>query len=78
MSPDRDLIWITIGAVVVFGALAVYSGRVLRFLGKTRGLKAPPPAAILVFRLWFTLLACGAVWLLLAGHPGLFGRPGTS
>lgn len=77
MKPDHDALWLTVGAVFVFGALAVYSGTVLSFLGKTRGLKSPPRFAVTIFRLWFALLAAGALWLLLASHQGFFHRPGV-
>ena len=77
MTPDRDLLWITLGAILAFAALAVFSPRVLFFLGKTRGLKRPPRGAVTIFRIWFTLLTAGAIWLLLAGSHGLLTRPGT-
>jgi len=71
MKPDHDLILMTLGAVLLFGAAAIYSGSLLAFVGKTRGLKAPPRCAVTIFRVWFALLAGGALWLLVAAlhHP---------
>jgi hypothetical protein len=66
MKPDHDLILMTVGAVVLFGAAAIYSGSVLAFVGKTRGLKAPPRFAVTIFRVWFAFLSGGALWLLVA------------
>jgi len=77
MTPDRDLVWLTIGAVIFFGAAAIYAETLLAFLGRTRRLSSPPRFAILIFRVWFGLLATGALWLLLAGRHGLLSRSGT-
>jgi hypothetical protein len=76
MKPDHDLIWLTLGAVLLFGAAAVYSGTVLAFVGKTRGLKSPPRFAVTIFRIWFSLLAGGALWLLVSSLHGQFARAG--
>lgn len=78
MKPDHDLIWLTLGAVLLFGAAAVYSNKVMAFVGKTRGLKAPPRFAVTIFRIWFALLAAGSLWMLLAGLHGPLHRAGGS
>lgn len=77
MSSDPDLLWITGGATLVFAAAAIYAGSLTAFLGRTRRLKAPPRFAVIIFRVWFSLLAAGALWLLVAGRHGLLGRAGT-
>lgn len=77
MSPDSDLVWITLGALLTFSTLALFSRPVLHFLGRTRGLKPPPPSIVIIFQLWFLLLAAGALWLLLSGNHGLLSRTGT-
>lgn len=77
MTPDPDLLWMTIGAALLFGAAALYAESLLAFVGRTRGLKSPPHFAVIVFRVWFGLLAAGALWLLLSGRHGLLGRSGT-
>jgi len=77
MTSDPDLLWITGGTTLLFGAAAVYGASLLRFLGAKRGLKPPPRSVIMIFRIWFGLLAAGAFWLLLSGHHALLGRLGT-
>lgn len=77
MTRDPDLLWITVGAVLAFGAAAAYAGSLLAFLGRTRRLKTPPRFAVIIFRVWFGLLSAGALWLLLLGRQGLLSRSGT-
>lgn len=75
MTPDHELLLSTAFATVVFGAIALFFGKVLRRVERARRAFKPPHRTLeLVFRLWFAVLALGALYLTLFGHTGLFPR----
>ena len=77
MSPDPNLPFITLSAAVLFGAAALFADPLLMKLGRLRGLKPPPRSIVMIFRIWFAVLAGGSLWLLLASHHGLLSRLGA-
>ena len=57
-------------AAATFSWVAVFSPSLLLRFAARRRVRAPHTGLMLVFRLWFAMLACGTVWLLLDRPPG--------
>jgi hypothetical protein len=55
-------------AAGIFAAIAIFAGDGLRSFAARRRLKPPHASLILLFRVWFALLALATAWILLR-HP---------
>ncbi len=75
LTQDPELLTFTLLATVSFALIALFFGTVLRRLARARRLKLPHRTLELVFRLWFAVLALGALYLTLFGRAGLFPKP---
>ena len=74
MTPDRELLAFTAFAALLFGTFALFFQTYLSRSKRLSRMRPPPPALILIFRLWFGALALGALYLTLFGRYGLFPR----
>ena len=72
MTPDHEQFALTGYATLIFGAIALFFGTLVR---RTRRRLTPAhQRLVLVFRLWFGALALGTLYLTLFGKTGLFPR----
>ena len=67
MTRDPSLITLTATATILFAAIALFFGKVLRRLARARNLKLPHPNLERVFRLWFAALAIASLYLTIQG-----------
>ena len=67
MTRDPELITLTAAATVIFAAIALFFGTVLRRLSRGRRVKLPHRNLELVFRLWFAVLALASLYLTIHG-----------
>jgi hypothetical protein len=53
-----------LAAPLIFAFIAIFAPNFLRAFAKRRRLRAPHSALLLIFRLWFALLAIGSLIIL--------------
>ena len=66
MRADPNLPFLLCGAFLVFAAIAFYAERATTHLSRRMRARPPHRTLLLVLRGWFTLLAVGCLWILLA------------
>ncbi len=68
MTRDPGLITLTAVTAGVFAAIAIFFGTFIRSFARKRRLKLPPRSLEIVFRLFFAILALGALYLAFHGR----------